>query len=112
MNADRQELQAKLQQLQDGLSSRESTRHFAHAGIALIAAMIFAGASAKLFWDSLRTPILGFATATLALGLAIYSVVHYLRGRRDLRDELQRFASLQALRRTLNVDDPASLLPR
>jgi len=112
VNADRPELHSQMQQLQAELSTRESTRHFAHAAVSVMIASIFAGAAAKLFWDSVRTPVLGFGAAALALGLVIYSTIHYRKARRLQRHELARFETLQQLRRSLHLDDPASLLPR
>lgn len=112
MTVDKPELRLQLQQLQEELATRESTRHFAHAGVSLIAAFIFSGAAGKLFWDSTRVAYLGYVASLGVLCLLIYAFFQFRRGRRTLADELRRFATLQELRRTLNLDDPASLLPQ
>jgi hypothetical protein len=98
-------------QLQQELASRRSTVHFAHTGVATVWACIFAGASAKLFIDSLRAPIWAFLAAGVALGLFTHALRHYGFGRRALREELVRFEVYKELRRQLKLDDPAALLP-
>jgi hypothetical protein len=102
----------ELENLRAQLASRTSTVHFARTGVALVAAFIFTGAAAKLFWDSIRFPRLGLASVLVALGLVVYAAIHYRRGRRELKHELELFESLKGVRRTLRLDDPASLLPR
>jgi hypothetical protein len=114
VNADTQEQQqrAELERLQAGLATRKSIRHFAHSAVSLVIALIMAGATIKLFVDSAKVPYVGFAAAGLTLGLIAYSLTQLLKGRRHLADELERFASLEALRRALRLDDPSQLLPR
>lgn len=113
MNAEtQQELQAQLERLQEGLSTRQSTFHFAHTGVSTVIALILSGAAAKLFKDSLRTPLLAYAVVLLVVALAVYALVHYRKGRASLADELKRYESLLELRRRLRLDDPAALLPR
>ena len=102
----------ELERLQKELESRRSIRHFARAGVSTLAAVIFAGAAAKLFYDSARFPILGAVASAFCLGLASYAAHHYRKGKRLLRVELERFESLKALRRTLRIDDPSVQLPR
>lgn len=103
---------ARLPELQAQLATRESTPHFARAGVALVACTLFTAASAKLFWDSIRFPVLGALAVLLALGLVGYAWIQYRRGQVHLRRELELFASLQAVHRALHLDDPAALLPR
>jgi predicted membrane-bound spermidine synthase len=107
-----QELKAQFERLQERLSSRQSTLHFAHAGVSTIAALILGGAAAKLFWDSLRTPKLAFVVTALAVGLLVYAVVHFRKARALLADELKQYDLLLELRRRLRLDDPSALLPR
>jgi hypothetical protein len=102
----------ELESLRAQLASRVSTVHFAHTGVALVAAFVFTGAAAKLFWDSIRFPRLGLLSVLIAVGLVIYAAVHYRRGKRELARELALFESLKGVRHTLRLDDPASLLPR
>jgi hypothetical protein len=78
----------------------------------LIVALIFGGAAAKLFWDSSKVPVLGFAATVVALGLLIYSLVRYTKGHRELAEELKRYGDLLELRRRLQLDNPSTLLPR
>jgi hypothetical protein len=102
----------RLPELQAQLAVRQSTTHFARAGVALVACAIFTGAAAKLFWDSIRFPVLGAASVVLAIGLVVFAWVQYRRGVAHHRRELELFASLQAVHRALHLDDPAALLPR
>ena len=103
---------ARLPELQAQLAVRQSTTHFARAGVSLVACAIFTGAAAKLFWDSVRFPVLGAVAVLLAIGLVIYAWVQYRRGQAHHRREMELFASLQAVHRALRLDDPAALLPR
>ncbi|MBF5044006.1 hypothetical protein FGE12_16530 [Aggregicoccus sp. 17bor-14] len=113
MNADTQQQQrAELERLQAGLASRKSIRHYAHAAVSTVVALIVTGAAIKLFRDSAKVPYLGYVAAAMALGLFTYALVQGLKGRRHMADELERFASLEALRRALHLDDPSQLLPR
>ena len=103
---------ARLPQLQAELAVRRSTTHFARAGVALVASAVFTGAAAKLFWDSIRFPVLGALSALVALGLIVFAWIQYRRGTVHYRRELELFASLQAVHRALRLDDPGALLPR
>ena len=103
---------ARLPQLQAQLAVRRSTTYFARAGVALVASAIFSGAAAKLFWDSIRFPILGAVSVAIAIGLVVFAWVQYRRGRVHHRREMELFASLQAVHRALHLDDPGALLPR
>jgi hypothetical protein len=103
---------ARLPALQAQLAVRQSTTHFARAGVALVASAVFTGAAAKLFWDSIRFPILGAVSAVIAAGLIIFAWVQYRRGTAHYRREMELFASLQAVHRALQLDDPGALLPR
>ncbi len=103
---------ARLPELQAQLAVRQSTTHFARAGLALVACVVFTAAAAKLFWDSVRFPVLGVLAAVLAVGLVVFAWIQYRRGIAHHRRELELFASLQAVHRALHLDDPAALLPR
>lgn len=103
---------ARLPELQAQLAVRRSTTHFARAGVALVGSAIFTGAAAKLFWDSIRFPVLGALSAVVAAGLIVFAWRQYRRGMSHHRRELELFASLQAVHRALHLDDPAALLPR
>ena len=103
---------ARLPELQAQLAVRQSTTHFARSGVALVGCAIFTGAAAKLFWDSLRFPVLGALAAVVATGLVVFAWIQYRRGMTHHRREMELFASLQAVHRALHLDDPAALLPR
>ena len=103
---------ARLPELQAQLAVRQSTTHFARAGVALVACMVFSAAAAKLFWDSVRFPVLGALSVVLAIGLVVFAWIQYRRGVVHHRKELELFASLQAVHRALHLDDPRALLPR
>jgi hypothetical protein len=103
---------ARLPELQRQLAIRQSTTHFARSGVALVACVIFSGAAAKLFWDSIRFPILGAVSMVIGIGLVVYAWIQYRRGMADYRREMELFASLQAVHRALHLDDPGALLPR
>lgn len=107
-----EQLRSQLDLLQESLATRQSVLHFAHTGVSFIVALILAGAAAKLFWDSVRVPMLAFAVSVLSLGLVAYALVHYRKGRRVLAEELKRYDALLELRRRLKLDNPAELLPR
>lgn len=107
-----EEARAEFERLQKELESRHSVRHFAQAGLSCLVALIAAAAAAKLFYDSVRFPILGMIAAVLSLALTVYAVRHYRTARRLLKLELQRFESLKALRLRLRIDDPFVQLPR
>jgi len=110
---DNQQLERQeLERLQKELEARESTLHFAHAGVSFLFALMLAAAAVKLFWDSIRLPILGIVAAGCSFGLLAYTAFRYLRGQRALKWELQRYEHLRSLRRSLNIDDPSALLPR
>lgn len=103
---------ARLPELEAQLAVRQSTTHFARAGVALVASAIFTGAAAKLFWDSIRFPVVGALSAVVASSLIVFAWTQYRRGMSHHRRELELFASLQAVHRALHLDDPAALLPR
>jgi hypothetical protein len=106
-------LRAEHDQLMSRLSTRRSIGHFAHAAISLFAGLIVLGIAGTLYWDEPK-PLAEWALGTgiFGVGLVIYGLVQYLRGRAVLAREAQEFARLSALRRALGIDDPAALLPR
>lgn len=113
MNAETQQnLHEQLERLQEALSARQSTLLFAHAGVSFIVAFILGGATAKLFWDSARAPYVAWLGLTATLGLVIYGLLRYRRGRTVLADELVRYETMLELRHRLGLDDPKALLPR
>ena len=113
MNAETQQnLHEQLERLQEALSTRQSTLFFAHTGVSFVLAFILGGATAKLFWDSARAPHVAWLGMAATLGLVIYAVTRYRRGRTVLADELVRYETMLELRHRLGLDDPKALLPR
>jgi hypothetical protein len=112
VNADTQELHEQLERLQTALSTRQSTYHFAQAGVAMIAALIFGCATGKLVWDSAKLPHLAVLGVGVTLGLVVYGLTRYRKARTALADELTRYETMLELRRQLRLDDPSALLPR
>jgi hypothetical protein len=112
VDAQTQQLHEQLEQLQEELATRQSILHFAHTGVALVVAGIVAGASGKLFWDSVRTPWLAWLGVLATAGLVVHALVRYRRGRQVLKVELERYQALLELRRRLRLDNPSTLLPR
>ncbi len=103
----------ELDRLQEQLASRRSVVHFAHSAVSMVLAIIVSGAAGKLFWDlSVRYYLVAVPASALALALATYSVVRYVRGKRLARTELEKYRAMIELRRALRLDDPSALLPR
>lgn len=99
--------------LATALSTRRSTLHFAHAGVAMVLVIILSGTAGRIFYKSTPEHLpWGWLTGALAVGIFTYALVRLVVGRRLLKNELADFARLQALRRELGLDDPARLMPR
>jgi len=88
-----------------------SITHFARTAVASVIAFILCGGVAKLLVDSRSLPILAIVGMAVILGLAIFAAVQYVRGRRAQRSEDTRYERMMELRRSLQLDDPAALLP-
>lgn len=104
---------AELDSMQAKLASRKSISHFARAAVAIVWALICAGAAGKMLWD-LRLELVDFMTpaAIAAAVLLAYGLVHWMLGRRELVKELELFSHVKQLREQLRLDDPEALLPR
>jgi SNF family Na+-dependent transporter len=104
---------AELDSIQAKLASRKSISHFARAAVAIMWALICAGAFGKMLWD-VKLELIDFATpaAMVAAVLLSYGIVHWLLGRRELAKELELFTTVKRLREQLRLDDPEALLPR
>lgn len=104
---------AELEALQGQLAARASVRHFAHAAISTLVGLIAAGTLGKLLWDDTEQtrPFVPVAAAVMVVMLG-YALARYLLGRTSLKIELAQFERLNGLRRTLQLDDTAQLLPR
>lgn len=102
---------AEFEKLQQELSTRQSTTHFAHAAVTLPIGLIMAGAAAKLFHDSAKVPYLGFLATLVALGLLTYATTRFVRGNRAVKAEARQYEKMMTLRQALGLDDPNKLLP-
>jgi uncharacterized membrane protein YbhN (UPF0104 family) len=92
------------------LSTRESTRHFAHAAVSILLAIALMGTAGKLWWDfSTTNP--EWAQGFVAVGAAalLYAAVRLFFGFRANVLERVKLVRLRELRLQLGVDAPASL---
>ena len=112
-NGDPQAMRQQHDALQRELTARNSTVHFAHAGVASVAMVILAGTAARLMWKgNVEQVRAGWLVASLAGGTFAYAAVRMFIGRARLKGELSGFARLKELRHQLGLDDPGSLIPR
>jgi hypothetical protein len=92
------------------LSTRESTRHFAHAAVSILLAIALMGTAGKLWWDfSTTNPEWAggfFSVGAIAL---CYAGVRLILGFRANVNERVKLVRLRELRLQLGVDAPASL---
>jgi hypothetical protein len=90
------------------LSTRVSTRHFAHAAVAVFGAVVLFGTAGKLWWDQASA---NPQWATLAAGLGLlsvgYAVFRAIVGARTFGRERVQLVRLLGLRKTLGIDAPA-----
>jgi hypothetical protein len=105
-------LREELARLQAELASRDSTVHFAHAGVSTMASFILGGATGKMVLDAGKVWILPGITGAISAGLVVYALVRLLKGRVRHREESARFERMMALRRELELDNPDALLPQ
>ncbi len=92
------------------LSTRASTKHFAHGAVTLFLALILLGTSGKLWWDySTENPEWSAAAGALGAMVLGYCVVRFALGARMYGKERVQLTRLLDLRKTLGVDAPASL---
>lgn len=111
MSDDSTQQRAELDQLQSELATRMSITHFAKTAISTMVALILSGGVAKLIVDSAKLPFLAMAGIAAVVGLVLFAVVQYVRGRKAQVYEDTRYARMMELRQALHLDDPAMLLP-
>ena len=95
------------------LSTRESTRHFAHAAVSILLAIALLGTAGKLWWDySTTNP--EWYRGFIAVGVLVlcYAGVRLIFGFRANVHERVKLVRLRELRLQLGVDAPASLTLR
>lgn len=92
------------------LSTRVSTKHFAHGAVSVLVSVTLAGTAGKLWWDfSTTAPHWALLFAGLT-GLALtYAAIRFVLGARANTRERVQLVRLRELRKTLGVDAPASL---
>lgn len=111
--ADSASMRAEHDALMAQLASRDSTPSFARAALAIFVALLLAGLSGKLFWDSqMKLALVAGPLGVGAIALLLWGGWQYVRGRRYLTTERQRFERLCSLRRALGLDEPLALTPR
>ncbi len=112
MTADASALRVQHDEMAARVASRQSIVHFAHAAVSAFIGLILLGAAGKLWWDYWSAnPEWALSAGSVAGVLLSYAAAQLLFGRHDRAIEARDYASLQALRHQLKLDDPASLLP-
>ena len=92
------------------LSTRESTRHFAHAAVSILISVALAGTATKLWWDFWSSnPEWASSFAALTALVLSYAGLRLILGARANGLERIQLVRLRELRKTLGVDAPASL---
>lgn len=92
------------------LSTRESTRHFAHAAVSVLVAVALAGTAGKLWWDYWGTnPEWAASCMGLTVLCLVYAAARLVLGARANGKERVQLGRLRELRKELGVDAPASL---
>lgn len=90
------------------LSTRVSTKHFAHAAVSSFVAFMLAGTAAKLWYDGgASTPML--VSSGLTAAVLLYVAVRGVIGLAAHRKERAQLERLRELRATLKLDAPASV---
>lgn len=104
------DLRAEHDAVLTALSTRESTRHFAHAAVSVLFAIALAGTAAKLWWDFWPNhPEWVVSCIGLTLLFLGYAGARLLIGARANGKERVQLDRLRELRKALGVDAPASL---
>ncbi len=92
------------------LSTRDSTRHFAHAAVSVLVSIATAGTAGKLWWDYWGTnPEWAGACLGLTFLCLAYAAARLVMGARANGKERVQLGRLRELRKALGVDAPASL---
>jgi hypothetical protein len=111
LNGNPTDLKARHEDLQARLSARDSILHFAHAAVSGLGA----GMALTAAYHLIRLGSAGvWPKVALAVGglLAFYALVRVFLGHAALRRELVDFEALRAVRRELDLEDVAALLPK
>ncbi len=102
-------LRAEHDALLTSLSTRESTRHFAHGAVSGFFAMALGGSAAKLWLDwSASNPEWALLCVSVSLVALMYSVVRVVMGARANMKERVLLSRLRELRVVLQLDAPVA----
>ena len=102
-------LRAEHDAVLSSLSTRESTRHFAHGAVASLLFIALAGTAGKLWWDFSTThPEYAWGFVGLSALSVLYAAVRFAMGARVNGRERKLLLRLRELRKSLGVDAPAS----
>lgn len=102
----------EFDQLRETLRARQSVTHITRAAVAFLVALPVTSAGGKLAYDSPKYAVAGYGLVALGVSLIVFSALSLFHGRRIMRKENALYARLKTLRSELNLDDPASLLPK
>ncbi len=92
------------------LSTRTSTKHFAHGAVSLFASVVLVGTSGKLWWDfSIDNPEWSALAGVLGCAVLSYSLARFMLGARAYNREALQVVRLLGLRKELGFDAPAAL---
>lgn len=102
-------LRAEHDAVLSSLSTRDSTRQFAHAAVSFFGSVILFGTAGKLWWDYANVnPEWWMAAAGLGTAVISYSLVRAALGFRLHSKERSQLGRLLELRRSLGLDAVAS----
>ncbi len=103
-------LRAEHDAVLSSLSTRESTRHFAHGAVSCLLSIALLGTAATLWKDFSATNPEYAATFAGAAALTIgYAAVRFILGARVNTLERVQLVRLRELRKSLGVDAPATV---
>lgn len=98
-------LRAEHDAVLSSLSSRDSTRQFAHAAVSFFGSVILFGTAGKLWWDySQENPEWWMTAAGLGSAVIAYSITRAAIGFRLYAKERLQLTRLLELRRSLGLD--------
>lgn len=102
-------LRAEHDAVLSSLSTRDSTRQFAHAAVSFFGSVVLLATAGKLWWDFADTsPEWWMIAAGLGSLAVTYSLVRTVLGFRLYAKERTQLGRLRELRRSLGLDAVAS----
>ncbi|MGV3621967.1 MAG: hypothetical protein ACO1OB_14190 [Archangium sp.] len=98
-------LRAEHDAVLTSLSTRDSTRQFAHAAVSFFGSVILFGTAGKLWWDfATENPEWWMTAAGLGAVVLTYSLTRAVLGFRLYSKERTQLGRLLELRRSLGLD--------